>query len=736
MKSSSKLKLIFAGFLFIAITNLFASEINTEWSLISKNKTLPQYEHTISLSDVYFIDENVGYACTLNGKIYITHSKGQDWQEVYSNSDYEFRAICFSESINGLVVGKNKTLSTEFNGIALFTGDAGTHWNKIDFEEPVTSLVDAEIWTNNYFFFGSKSGKFYGLNLMYYYLDESIVIDKNYHLGNGDFEIKSISRCNNYAIVTGVNTNTNKQYYYYSNNKVSKWDSAEIIKPYEGYNGIFKKVYCNPYNVSYFLSEYPNQILRTGTNAEAYYALNNEGKYKYNDIVFSDSLTGIVVGENGLLMKTTDAGITWSNVNVIYKNDFKNICYRNGVFFLSADSLFLVSRDYGDTWYNPTSAENNPYFSTLYKDTLKAVYFLNDNRGFFIGNEKKLVFQTFDGCNNFDTLCFQDSGLYNIKKFNSISFTDKLNGFIASDYAYPMVTSDGGSTWSVSHFSGPTIRSVNSMKYIAPNVYVGESNGRSYRFPDTNIYALYLFGDFSERHQSFSVDVLNDTMFAVGHDRNYSRNQNKAFIFPTPLPNFKADYVESFRCIKMLNDTGFVVSDYGIIYITLDNGLSWNIHSSYNKALYSINWKDRDNMYIVGDGIILNSIDGGNSWHEQTIKNENNLDYLLRSVFVTDSYVYACGVNNVILKGKILNKTHVENKNISFKIYPNPVLDYIILDEFDDNSRIKIIDNSGKTHLELIPNSNQIDVNTLPAGSYILNFISNNKNQSMKFIKK
>lgn len=730
------IKIIIISFFLITLNNLFSSELTTEWSLISKNKNLSQYVHTLSFSDIYFIDENVGYGCTLDGKIFETQTRGQDWVEIYSNPQLSFKSIRFNEYMHGMVVGENTVMNSLFNGIAAFSGDAGNSWDIVDLPTPTTALTTISFMPNNYFYLMNNRGTLFGLNLMYYNLDGSFVFDKTFKFGDGSFEPKSISFCQNYYIIVGNNSGNGKHYYYISNKYGTKWDSVEILKQNESYKNEIKDVFCTSNNISYILTKDPNQVIKTDNKGLNYTYSMIENKNELNSIVFADSLLGIIAGNDGSVFKTTDAGNVWSKINITYKNNFKNVCYRNGVFFLSADSLFLVSRDYGDTWHDPTKPENNPYFSQLYKDTLKAVYFLSDNRGFFVGNEKKLVFRTDDGCNTFDTLCFQDSGFYSIKKFNCIDFNDNLNGIISSDVAYIMKTSDGGKTWATFYLNASEIESMNSMKYIEPYIYIGESSGRSERLYIPNVLSILGYGNFPKGRQVLSIDIYNDTAFIVGSDRTYCRYQNQSIAFPIALPNFNSDNVENFRCIKMLNDTGYVVSDYGIIYKTIDNGLSWNVHSSYDKPLYSLNWKNRNNMYIVGDGIILNSTDGGNSWYEQTIKNDNITDYKLRSVFVTDSFVYACGVNNVILKGKILNKTSIGDDAQTFKLYPNPVMEYLTLDEFDINSKVKIIDNSGKVYLELIPKNNQIDVRKLPIGSYILNIENNNKTQSIKFIKK
>jgi len=98
---------------------------------------------------------------------------------------------------------------------------------------------------------------------------------------------------------------------------------------------------------------------------------------------------------------------------------------------------------------------------------------------------------------------------------------------------------------------------------------------------------------------------------------------------------------------------------------------------------------------------------------------------------------YALGGNRYINFTDLTLGTvsHLEVKN-SFYVYPNPTS--IILNVVNDNLSLSI------THLEIISlegrvlieqNSPQVEIASLPTGIYFCRITSNNKNQTIKFLK-
>lgn len=87
------------------------------------------------------------------------------------------------------------------------------------------------------------------------------------------------------------------------------------------------------------------------------------------------------------------------------------------------------------------------------------------------------------------------------------------------------------------------------------------------------------------------------------------------------------------------------------------------------------------------------------------------------------------------------NKIFYDYKNLStkdnniklIKIYPNPVSDFITIENLKTNSLVKIIDTSGKVVLNKKLSGNSIDVKSLSKGTY---FLKIDGLKPLKFIKK
>jgi hypothetical protein len=77
----------------------------------------------------------------------------------------------------------------------------------------------------------------------------------------------------------------------------------------------------------------------------------------------------------------------------------------------------------------------------------------------------------------------------------------------------------------------------------------------------------------------------------------------------------------------------------------------------------------------------------------------------------------------------------IENSN-EFKIFPNPVLNYINIESKFNYDKIEIRDINGKVLIsEINPNKNLL-VNYLSQGTYIISLYKNNNKSSINFIKK
>lgn len=710
------------------LLSIFTAVAEEKWELIWENPKVEQYKHTLSFNSTYFFDENIGFASTEDGKIYGTWTRAQDWELLYSNKDFEFEAIDFEEDYLGFVIGKDKTKPKGANGVLLFTQDCGNSWKRLETPNGIEfTAVCMDNSTINVLF-SDENGTIYQLNLTTLTVEGKLQFKKVFEPKAPDMhDITSIVKTKrSYFAMLDADDKVpgSKKYILVGDQAGEKWDYLPITDNVE-----FKYATASK-EIAYAITEDGQAIYSISDKEGKISKLYHNPKAELNEITIQRKDLIIACGDDGVIVFSKDEGKTWNIVQQKFRNNFEHIFSGNNRTFIFADSLVLTKDNYREEWYDPTSPVNNPNYSQLYKDTLKAVYFLDDQTGFFVGNREKKVFRTFDGCKTFDTLSFKDQGWYVKQRYNTISFTDDKEGVIMSDFAEAIHTKDGGKTWENKHFSGPKIRRVNTLLFKRPHVFCAESNGRSYRSDFEDVYHhMYLIGDFGEESDALSVDCYDDVPVAVGENRSYVRDQNHNIELPA-VKDVNYAYPENFTCIKMGKDAGFITSTYGIIYKTTDNGLSWGVAKKFDKPLHSIHFNPQRpyELYAVGDGIIAHTKDMGKTWTEETADVKIS-DYKFRSVFVTDNSVYAVGVNNVILRKKLTSSV-VEDDTTDSEVFPNPAENEITIPNAANNE-VKIVDIIGNTVIKAKAINGKVKIDTLPKGMY--NAVVNGK--SYKFLK-
>ncbi|MBI5218243.1 MAG: hypothetical protein HY958_04865, partial [Bacteroidia bacterium] len=92
-------------------------------------------------------------------------------------------------------------------------------------------------------------------------------------------------------------------------------------------------------------------------------------------IKFINSNTGIAVGNEGTIIKTTDGGATWRIIETKKNYDLYDVCFpaTNTGYAAGSAGTILKTSDKGDTW---TALPGIP------GEYLKSVFFTNENSGF------------------------------------------------------------------------------------------------------------------------------------------------------------------------------------------------------------------------------------------------------------------------------------------------------------------------------------------------------------------
>ncbi len=273
---------------------------------------------------VFFKDKNNGFVAGTNGSLLTTQNGGTDWQVVSLPVQNDWETIYFSDAANGWIAGSG--------GALWYSSDGGTHWQTVT--SGVTQTLRTIYFRNNQF--GWAGGG-----------DENAVLVKTEDGGNswqpetvnGLNRINQIYFINNlegWIIGSGASYNANRtidggrtwQPFSIGENDLLTsirfrnaehgYLSAESGVLYETTDGgnSWKRIPLSTNdNLKNVAIPNPNAlvVLGQGVHVRAYPDQNwttslSASAYSLNNFFFADSVTGWLVGNKGLILKTTSAG--------------------------------------------------------------------------------------------------------------------------------------------------------------------------------------------------------------------------------------------------------------------------------------------------------------------------------------------------------------------------------------------------------------------------------------------
>lgn len=215
-------------------------------------------------------------------------------------------------------------------------------------------------------------------------------------------------------------------------------------------------------------------VIRKTTNSGLTWTASSSGvAYDLTGIAHVNGSTFLAVGKGGTILKTTNAGTSWSIVNSGTTNDLTGI-FVNGlnVYATGVNGTILISANSGNAW----TATNTGISFTLNK-----IYFVSEYIGYAVGNGGTIL-KTTNGGQGWN---FQASGT-NTHSLTDIYFTDGNTGIITggitgSNEAIILRTTNAGSVWTSDDFSGSVLGGVgfypdNSMGFAVGGSFSGNTS--------------------------------------------------------------------------------------------------------------------------------------------------------------------------------------------------------------------------------------------------------------------
>jgi photosystem II stability/assembly factor-like uncharacterized protein len=395
-------------------------------------------------------------------------------------------------------------------------------------------------------------------------------------------------------------------------------------------------------------------------------------------VKFVNETTGYAVGDESIVLKTTDSGNSWIRKDIGYYGYLKDIEFANENIGWILDFQYgriFKTTDSGDSWYVIADLEDGYYWD---------MFFLNSNVGWIAGYEN--IYKTTDGGFNWaqqywnqgydiNTLFFlneqngwalardlftnptiilrtTDGGYWeeypqsNIPDLQSIYFTSSSIGFAAGtdgllsgNEGYIWKSTNGGITWS-NNFTGNYFYDVNFIDAqtgytIGIDILKTTNAGISWNnvLPNGGVSSISLIG------QNYG--------WAVGGAGSILKTTNAGQDW---IVLAQGDHYHLTSIDFANRNNGIAVSLGGKIIHTTNAGQNWELSAYIPSSghFYSVSFPDSQNAWASGHyGVIYHSSDGGNNW---TLQN-SGVSIPLRSIYFINAYTgWVAGNTGTMLK--------------------------------------------------------------------------------------
>ena len=353
-----------------------------------------------------------------------------------------------------------------------------------------------------------------------------------------------------------------------------------------------------------------------------------------HSVCFKDSLNGWICGNHGILLNSIDGGASWNFVPTSTDNNFNHIDFINSnVGWVFGDySYALKTTDGGDTWVEKTVPT---WFNYL---GIWDSYFRNIDTGWVIANgvyESEIDFTT-DGGETWQSQ-FQNIAGIRLQSICFIGDTGWAVGYNASLKGFILKTTNMGLNWFV-QLNNNLNRAFNDVYFY--NTSEGIISGRGQILRTTNggeswavKESAFYPADIS-RFDSLTFIPADSGKIYISSDEGETWDLKNA-----------CDDAWLYSSTFINNKKSVAVGLYGTIIITTDGGQNWSpISSGYFKDLRTIDFYDENIGWAAGKNILLKTTNSGITWEGTSV------DYDITSMFMIDQNIGFLGTWGKILK--------------------------------------------------------------------------------------
>jgi photosystem II stability/assembly factor-like uncharacterized protein len=370
------------------------------------------------------------YASDLYAYIYRTSNGGANWQFIDSVYGYHIYSICYVNQ-NIVFLSNFRNLYKSING--------GSNWNS------VYSFIDLGI--SKIYFSDENTGWYCKNNSIYKTLNGGLNWNASVLNIFGVFRELNYTSNGNIFVTTSKGTvvkTTNDGLYWsnYSVNIESYLFEINIVDAnniFIGGNGTFCKTTNGGLNWQFIFRDsiyYSGEPIFLNPNTgflylqrNIYKTINGGDNWVPAGSTFPHTIHHMaclnennlwVVGDSGMIMKSTNSGNSWINKSVNDSLYVFKININNNNIFASTIGRILKSNNSGDNWVEVPLDTLYPFYN---------IYFLNSQIGWVIPTGEATIYKTVNGGNNWNKYYRQ---IENYLVTNRCSFIDEYTGYAAS----------------------------------------------------------------------------------------------------------------------------------------------------------------------------------------------------------------------------------------------------------------------------------------------------------------
>ena len=273
---------------------------------------------------------------------------------------------------------------------------------------------------------------------------------------------------------------------------------------------------------------------------------------------FSTPEIGITVGDDGMIMKTEDGGLTWF---AIESNTIQNLWKTSAddgdnILIAGTDGTILRSTDAGSSWVSMQSNTSTDLFS---------VYSREDGLGFTVGRNGT-IFRTTDHGSNWEVVA-ENHG----NDLRAISM-DGDNGVIVGDKNHIFFTTDAGLTWNQPNTALPFEFSFRFVRIIdRTTVFATTTTGEIVKSLDGGNSWNIVYSN-SAHDALYRVNIVGGNLVSVGDNGKILVSQDMGENWQESTSGITTDLY----CLNFADDlTGYSAGENGVMLKTIDGGFTW-----------------------------------------------------------------------------------------------------------------------------------------------------------------